>query len=106
MMTQGQDSNDGLNFLDGVDGNVQFIEAPKVDHPRFLTPTRDTQAMSVSPAILSWLSNTINKKRNLQPVSTLVKDIVTKYAARGLKAKKLKIDAHLLKDTVTRKITT
>ena len=40
MSTQGQDSNDGLNFLDGVDGDVQFIEAPKVDHPRFMTPTR------------------------------------------------------------------
>lgn len=28
MSTQGQDSNDGLNFSDGVDGDVQFIEAP------------------------------------------------------------------------------
>ena len=49
MLTQGQDSNDGFNFSDGVDGNVQFIEAPKVDQPIFLTPTRDAQVMSVSP---------------------------------------------------------
>ena len=41
MKTQGQDSGDGLNFFDGADGDVQFIEAPKVDQPRFLTPTRD-----------------------------------------------------------------
>lgn len=105
MSTQGKDSNDSLNSSDGMDGDVQFIEAPKVDQPRFLTPTKETQAMSVSPVIPSWLSNTTSKKKNLQPVSTPMKDIITKYAARGSKVKKLKIDAHLTKGPVTGKIT-
>ena len=34
-----------------------------------------------------------------------MKDIVTKYAARGSKVKKLKHDAHLTKDIVIGKIT-
>ena len=104
MSTQGQDLGDGLNSSDSADGNVQFIEVPKVNHPGFLTPTRDAQVMSMSPAIPSWLTNTIKKKRNFQPVSTPVKDIVTKYASRGSKANKLKTNAHLTMDLVTRKI--
>ena len=36
---------------------------------------------------------------------TPVKDIVTRYAARGSKAKKMKMDAQLIKDPLTRKIT-
>ena len=37
-------------------------------------------------------------------MSTLVKDIVTKYVARGSKPKKVKIDAYLTKDPRTGKI--
>ena len=106
MASQGQDSGDGLDFSDGGDGDVQFIEAPKADQPRFLTPSRDTQVMPASPTIPSWLSNSINKKRSMQPMSTPVKDIVTKYAAKGSKAKKVKIDAYLSKDPAIGKITT
>ena len=36
---------------------------------------------------------------------TPVKDIVTRYAVRGSKAKKMKIDAQLIKDPLTGKIT-
>ena len=101
---KGQDSNDGLNFSDNPNGDVQFIEAPKVDQPRFMTPTRDTHTISIIPTFPSWLSNSISKKRNLQPISTPIKDIVTKYVARGSKDKKLKIGAHLTNDPVTGKI--
>ena len=38
-------------------------------------------------------------------MSTPVKDIVTRYVARGSKAKKVKIDAYLTKDLMTGKIT-
>ena len=38
-------------------------------------------------------------------MSTTVKDIVTRYVARGSKAKKVKIDAYLAKDLVIGKIT-
>ena len=38
-------------------------------------------------------------------MSTLVKDIVTRYAARGSKEKKVKMDAYLTKDPVIGKIT-
>ena len=91
MSTQGQDSNDGLNFSDNTDGDEQFIEAPKVDQPKFMTPTRDTHVVSISPTVPSWLSNLVSKKRSLQLVSTPVKDIVTKYATQGSKVKKLKL---------------
>ena len=37
---------------------------------------------------------------------TPVKDIVTRYAVRGSKAKKMKTDAQLIKDPLTEKITT
>ena len=60
--------------------------------------------MLVNPTITSWFSNSINKKRSMQPVSTLVKDIVTRDATRGSKAKKIKMDAYLTKDPVTGKI--
>ena len=43
MASQGPDSGDGLELSDGGDGDVQFIEAPKADQPRFLTPVRDAQ---------------------------------------------------------------
>ena len=65
MSKQVQDSNDGLNFSNSVDGDVQFIEAPKVDQPNFMTPTKDAHAISVSLVVPSWLSNLISKKRNL-----------------------------------------
>ena len=97
MASKGQDSGDGLDQSDSGDGDVQFIEAPKADQPRFLTPVRDAQMRPASPAIPSWLSSSIIKKRSLQPVSMPVKDIVTRYAARGSKAKKMKIDAQLIK---------
>ena len=90
MASQGQDSGDGLDFSDSGDRDVQFIEAPKTDQPRFITPVRDAQTMPVSPAIPSWLSNSITKKRILQPVLTLVKEKVTRSAARGSMAKKKK----------------
>ncbi len=106
MSTQGQDSIDGLNFFDGTNGDVQFIEAPKVDQPKFMTLTRDPQVIYVGLTIPTWLSNTINKKRSLQLVTSPVKDILSKYVAQGSKVKKLKMDAHLTKDPVTRKITT
>ena len=105
MASQCQDSCDGLDFSNSGDGDVQFIEAPKIDQPRFITLVRDAQTRPASPAISSWLSNSINKKRILQPMSTPVKDIVTRYATRGSKAKKTKTDAHLIKDPLTRKIT-
>jgi hypothetical protein len=70
-----------------------------------VTPTKDVQTISISPAIPPWLSNSVNKKRKLQPVTTPVKDIVTKYAARGSKMKKLKSEAHFSTDPVTGKIT-
>ena len=59
----------------------------------------------VNPTIPPWLSNSINKKRKLQPISTLVMDIMTKYADHGSKMKKLNIDAHLTIDPITEKIT-
>ena len=105
MASQGQDSSDGLNFFDGGDDDVQFIEAPKVDQPWFLTPTRDAQVIPMNPVIPSWLSTLINKKRSLQPISTLVNDIVTRYVARSSKEKKVKMDAYLTKDLVIGKIT-
>ena len=105
MASQGKDSKNGLELSNGDDGDVQFIEAPKADQPRFLTPVRDAQMRPASPAIPSWLSSSINKKRSLQPVITSVKDIVTRYAARGSKAKKVKMDAQLIKDPLTGKIT-
>ena len=43
MLTQGQDLGDGLSFLDNLDGVMQFIEAPREDQPKFITPTRDAQ---------------------------------------------------------------
>ena len=72
MTSKSQDSGDGLDQSDSGDGDVQLIEAPKEDQPRFLTPIRDAQTKPPSPAIPSWLSNSINKKRSLQPVSTPV----------------------------------
>lgn len=69
-----------------------------------MTPTRDPQEISIGPAIPAWLSNTINKKRSLQLVTSPMKDIVTKYATQGFKVKKLKMDAHLTKDPMNRKI--
>ena len=88
MASQGQDSGDGLDFSDGGDGDVQFIEAPKADQPRFLTPKRDTQVIPTSPTIPFWLSNSIDKKRSLQLVSTSVKDIVTRYGPKVLKKRR------------------
>ncbi len=105
MASQGPDSGEGLELFDSGDGDVQFIEAPKIDQLRFLTLVRDTQFRSASLAIPSWLSNSINKKRSLQPVITPVKDIVTRYVMKGLKAKKMKTDAQLVKDPQTGKIT-
>jgi hypothetical protein len=105
MASQEQDSTGRLDFSDKGDGDVQPTDAPKADRPRFLTPRIDSQMVSVNPAIPPWLTNSINKKRSLQPVSTPMKDIVTRYAARGSKAKKIKIDANLTKDPMTGKIT-
>ena len=65
MASKGQESSDGLDQSDSGDGDVQFIEAPKAYQPRFLTPVRDAQARPASPAIPSWLMNSINKKRSL-----------------------------------------
>ena len=76
-----------------------------MDQPRLLTPNRDTQMMPMSHTIPSWFSNSMNKKRILQLVSTLVKDTVTSYTAKGSKVKKAKIHAYLTKDPVKRKIT-
>ena len=39
-------------------------------------------------------------------MSTPVKDIVTRYVARGSKSKKVKLDAYLTKDLIIGKITT
>ena len=105
MASQGKDSDDGLEFSDGGDGVVQFIEAPKVNQPRFLTLNRDSQVIPMISTIPLWLSNSINKKRSLQPVSTPVKNIVTKYVARGSKEKKIKTYAYLTKDPMIGKIT-
>ena len=106
MASLGPDLGDGLDFSNNRDVDVQFIEAPKIDQPRFITLVRDAQKMPVNPVIPSWLSNSISKKRSLQPVLTLVKEIATRYIARGSKTKKTKIDAHLIKDPQTRKIAT
>ena len=37
-MAQGQDLGDGH-----LDGDVQLIEVPRIDQPRCMTPTRETQ---------------------------------------------------------------
>ena len=42
-----------FNLSDNLDGDVQFIEAPKVDQPKFMTPTKDTHAIFFSPPIPS-----------------------------------------------------
>ena len=65
MASKGQDSGDGLDQSDSGDGDVQLIEAPKADQPRFLTPVRDAQTRPASPAIPSWLSSSINKRRSM-----------------------------------------
>ena len=59
----------------------------------------------MNPTIMSWLSNSINKKRILELVSTPMKDIVTRYATKASKEKKIKTNAYLTKDPVTGKIT-
>ena len=105
MASKSKDSGEGLDQSDREDGDVQLIEAPKVDQLRFLTPVRDTQRRPANPAIPSWFSNSINEKRSLQLVSTPVKDIVTRYATRGSKAKKMKTDGQFIKDSLTWKIT-
>jgi hypothetical protein len=105
MASQGQDLADRLDFSYRGDGNIQLTDTSKAEKPGFLTPKKDTQMIAVNPAIPSWLMNSINRKRNLQPVSTPVKDIVTRYAARGSKAKKIKTDANFIKDPVTGKVT-
>ncbi|WP_460997020.1 hypothetical protein, partial [Staphylococcus aureus] len=73
-----RDSSDKSPFRDEADDEVQFIETPKADQPKFLTPTRDTQMVSTTPTVPLWLSNSINKKRSLQPVASPVKDTVTR----------------------------
>lgn len=105
MASKGQELGVGFDQSDSRDGDVQFIEAPKADQPRVLTPVRDAQMKPKSPAIPSWLSNSINKKRSLQPMSMPVKDIVNRYGARGCKAKKMKTDAQLIKYPLTGRIT-
>ena len=92
MMAQVQGLGEDLSFSYNTDGDVHLIEAPKLDQPKFMTPPRESQGMNTTPPILSCLSNSVSKKRNLQPMSTLVKDIVTNYATRGSKSKKLKSD--------------
>jgi hypothetical protein len=104
MTSQEQDLGDKLTLNGGADNEVQFIQVPKENQPSFLTPTKDTQVISTAPTMPLWLSNLISKKKSLQPVATLVKDIVTRYMARGSKAKKMKIDACLTKDPVAGKI--
>ena len=104
MMAQEQGLGEDLNFLDNPNGDVQLIEAPKLDQPKFMAPTKEGQGIIANPTIPSWLSNPVSKKQNLHPVSIVVKDIVTKYAAHTSKSKKLQSNAHLIKDLVIGKI--
>lgn len=71
----------------------------------YVTPTKEVQTLSLSLAIPPWLSKSVNKKRKLQPVTTPMKDIMTKYAARGSKVKKIKTETHLSIDLVIGKLT-
>ena len=65
MMTQGQDLGEGLNFLDNPDGDIQLIEAPKSDQTKFMTPPRESQGITTTLTIPSWLSNSVIKKVEL-----------------------------------------
>ena len=49
MLTQGHDLGDGLSFSDNPDGDVQFIDAPKVDQSKFMTPTRILRQSLLTP---------------------------------------------------------
>lgn len=104
MMTHGQGLGEELNFLDTQDGDVQLIESPKLNQPKFMTPPRGSQGMTTTPMIPSWLSNSVCKKQNLLPMSTPVKVIATKYATRGSKSKKMKSDVRLIKDPITERV--
>ena len=90
MSGQGEEQGNCPSPSSNPDGEVQLIETPKVDQPKFVTPTKDAQMVSVTPTIPPWLSNLVNNKRKLQLVFTPVKDIVTKYVARSSKMKKLR----------------
>lgn len=90
-MAQGQGLGDGLNFSENSDGNVQLTKDPRKNQPKFMNPTKETQGISPYPIIPSWLSNLVSKKRKLQPVSTPVKDIITKYVAHRSKVNRLKV---------------
>lgn len=62
MLAQVQDLEEDPNLSDTQDGDVQLLEAPKLDQPKFMTPLRGDQGITVAPTILSWLSSSINKK--------------------------------------------
>jgi hypothetical protein len=85
-----------------IDGGLPLIEASKMEQSLNVTPTKEDQTLSAIPP---WLARSVNAKRRLQPVATPVKDIVTRYTARGSKLKKMKTEAHLILDPVTGRLT-
>lgn len=86
-MDQGQGLGNGFSFSNNLDGDVQLIEAPMIDFLKFMTPTKEAQGISTTPIIPSWLSNLASKKRNLQTMTTLVKDIATNMQPTTLRSR-------------------
>lgn len=52
-----------------------------------------------------WLMEIVSKRKSYKSISLPMKEIVTKYAARTPKAKRMKSDARLSTDPSTRKVT-
>ncbi len=103
-MTEGKGQGEELTFSDNQDDNVELIEALKSNQPSFMTPPRGSQGMTTTSTMPSWLSNSVSKKHSLQPMSTLVKNIITKYAAHASKRKLMKSDTSLIKELVIEKV--
>lgn len=87
-MAQEQDKTEELTFSDNQDGDVELIEAPRVDQSSFMTPPKGNQGMTTTPSIPPYLSNSVSKKHILQLVSISIKDVVTKYADYSSKRRK------------------
>lgn len=62
MIGQEQGLGEEINILDSLDGDVQLIEAPTLDQPKFIYPTKKIQGMTTTPTILSYLSKLVSKK--------------------------------------------
>lgn len=91
-------------MIDDQEMDAKLVGTTNVIQPSFMIPPRINEAMMVISTIPPSLSNSMNKKYNFKPFSMPVKDIVTKYATRTLKNKKLKNHACLTNDIITRKV--